>query len=164
MRALGIGVAAVAAAALLASGCGSTYGAAYQEETEKLEAQEAARQRAEEAAHAEAQKYAAVVYFATGSDAITTEGERELHWFVEKMQPYPQATFQVNGFADATGSEGANQRLSGMRAEAVAEALVNLGIDRSRIVTGSFASQYPAASNVTAKGRADNRRVEVTVR
>jgi outer membrane protein OmpA-like peptidoglycan-associated protein len=153
---------ALFAALLLAIGCASAYDETYAKETEMLEQQEQTRQAEEAAAHAEARKYAAVVYFDVNSAEI--KDPRELDWFVKQMQPYPHAIIQVQGFADSTGAESFNQQLSNQRAASVAQYLGSAGIDPSQIRTEGFASEYAARPNVTAQGRERNRRVEVTVR
>jgi len=149
---------------LLLSACPSAYQRTYQQETEQLEAQQRAADQQAAAEHAQAQKYAAVIYFAVGSSTVDADGERELRWFVQQMQPYPQAMIQVQGFTDSTGAEATNAGLSLGRAEAVSGYLTSQGIAASRIVTQGFGSDYAAASNATVKGRRNNRRVEVTVR
>jgi outer membrane protein OmpA-like peptidoglycan-associated protein len=155
---------ALFAALLFAIGCASAYDETYAKETEMLEQQQQARQAEEAAAHAEARKYAAVVYFDVNNAVIKDEGYRELDWFVQQMQLYPQAIIQVQGFADSTGTESLNQDLSDQRAASVARYLSAEGIDPSRIRTEGFASEFAARPNVTAEGRERNRRVEVTVR
>ena len=162
---------ALLAALLLAIGCASAYDETYAKETEMLEQQEQARQAEAEAAHAdaeaalaEARRYAAVVYFDVNNAVIKDEGYRELDWFVQQMQLYPQAIIQVQGFADSTGTESLNQDLSDQRAASVARYLSSEGIDPSRIRTEGFASDFAARPNVTVEGRQRNRRVEVTVR
>jgi len=155
---------ALFAALLFAIGCASAYDETYAQETQKLEQQEQAREAEEAAAHAEARKYAAVVYFDVNNAVIRDEGYRELDWFVQQMQLYPQAIIQVQGFADSTGTESLNQDLSDQRAASVARYLSTEGIDPSRIRTEGFASDFAARPNVTAEGRERNRRVEVTVR
>jgi len=152
------------ATALMLQGCPSAYQHAYEEETQRLETRQRISQEQETAAHAEAQKYAAVIYFAVGSATVDADGQRELKWFVKQMQPYPQAMIQVQGFADSTGQEAKNQDLSTQRAANVASFLSSQGIDAGRLSTQGFGEQYPAASNVSAKSRRNNRRVEVTVR
>jgi outer membrane protein OmpA-like peptidoglycan-associated protein len=159
-RAAAVGV----AAALMLQGCPSAYQQTYEQETQRLENRQRIADEQEQAAHAEAQKYAAVIYFTVGSAAIDQDGQRELTWFVQKMQSYPQAIIEVNGFADSTGGAAENQMLSAQRAANVASYLSSQGIDSSRIVAQGFGENYAAASNVTAKGRRNNRRVEVTVR
>lgn len=154
----------LALAALLALGCPSAYQRTYDRKLEQLETQDSARRAQEEAAHAEARRYAAVVYFAPGSATIDDAGAHELRWFVRQMQPYPQAVIEVRGFTDSTGSEATNQPLAGGRAAAVASYLTGQGIAAARIVSEGYGPEFPAGSNETAKGRRTNRRVEVTVR
>lgn len=146
----------------VAFGC-SAYQQTYDQETERLEAEDQARQAQERAAHAEASRYAAVVYFAVGSAVVDTEGARELEWFAQQMRPFPEAVIQVQGFTDATGPEASNLELSGERAASVATSLESLGFARERIATSGFAEAFPARSNATPEGRRSNRRVEVTV-
>ena len=55
-----------------------------------------------------------------------------LRWFVEQMQPYPEAIILVQGFADATGGDALNEDLSRDRAQAVAGYLALQGIDGER--------------------------------
>ena len=154
----------VGAVLLLTQACPSAYQRTYEAETQRLEAQQRAADAQAAAQHAEASKYAAVVYFAVGSAVVDADGQRELRWFVDKMQPYPQAVILVQGFADSTGQEAANKSLSEDRAQAVAAYLGAQGIAPARLVSQGFGTVSPAAANATAQGRRNNRRVEVTVR
>jgi outer membrane protein OmpA-like peptidoglycan-associated protein len=165
MRA-GRGVVVALLAALAAPGCESfsAYDETYAQESERLEGIQAAQDEAERARHEEARRYAAIVYFDVGSATISSEGLSELGWLVGQLKPYPQAILEVRGFADATGGDAVNQRLSDERAANVARHLESLGYDRERIVTSGYSSEIPAASDKTAAGRKSNRRVEVTVR
>ena len=155
---------AVVACALGAFACQTAYNNAYNKQYGELEQQQAEQRAMEESAHAEAQRYAAIVYFATGSAALDAAAQQQLRWFADKMGPYPQATFDVQGFADSTGSEVKNQVLSGERAQACATYLTSLGIAPARMQVNAFSTASPAASNASAAGRKDNRRVEITVR
>ncbi|MCE9842336.1 OmpA family protein [Vibrio alginolyticus] len=65
----------------------------------------------------------------------------------------------IDGHTDNVGSSLANLSVSRTRAEQVAEALVELGIDKSMIETRAHGSRYPIASNNSTKGQAKNRRV-----
>ncbi len=105
-----------------------------------------------------------MIYFAVGSAVVDQDGVRQLTWFVDKMQPYPQANFLVQGFADSTGGEASNQQLSVERAQAVAQALAGQGIAMSRMDVQGFGTTSAADTNATTAGRRNNRRVEVTVR
>ena len=152
------------AAAVALSGCPSAYQRTYDQEMVTLQQQAQAQDAQQAALHAEASKYAAVIYFAVGSAIIDEGGQRQITWFVGKMQPYPQANFLVQGFADSTGAEAANQDLSLARAQAVAAALTSQGILPSRMDVQGFGTTSAADTNATAEGRRNNRRVEVTVR
>jgi len=145
-------------------GCPSAYQRTYDQKMQQLEAQQQAQNQQQAAMHAEAKRYAAVIYFAVGSPMIDDEGQRELRWFVQQMQPYPQANFNVQGFTDSTGTEANNQALAEQRANNVAAYLNSQGIDMARMAVTGFGAEYAAESNVTATGRRNNRRVEVTVR
>ena len=92
--------AALGAATLLSQGCPSAYQRTYEKETQRLEAEQRAAEARAAAEHAQASRYAAVVYFDVGSTVIGDDGQRELRWFVERIQPYPQAVILVQGFAD----------------------------------------------------------------
>jgi OOP family OmpA-OmpF porin len=66
----------------------------------------------------------------------------------------------LEGHTDSSGSEKENLTLSEQRVKKVAQELVRLGVDESRIFTEWFGSKKPVASNNNAEGRAENRRVE----
>jgi outer membrane protein OmpA-like peptidoglycan-associated protein len=153
----------VTPALALSFGCASAYQRTYDKTYDELNAQADAKQQADAAAHAEAQKYASVVYFATGSAKIDEEGQREIAWFVDKMKPFPQAMLDVQGFADSTGDDARNASLSAERTQAVVNALVAGGIDPTNIRQAHYGANYQAATNVTPAGRRNNRRVEITV-
>jgi len=155
---------AACACLIVATGCHSAYQRTYEGETQRLEQQQREEEARAAAEHAEASRYAAVVYFDVGSAVVGPDGERELRWLVGKMQPYPQAVLLVQGFADITGSAPENEALSTARARAVGDVLTAQGIAASRLVIQGFGTQSPAAPNETVAGRRRNRRVEVTVR
>lgn len=72
-------------------------------------------------------------------------------------------TVQLEGHTDSTGPEAYNMGLSKRRAEAVKNHLVENGIDASRLTTKGFGEANPIASNDTAAGRAENRRVGFSI-
>ena len=75
----------------------------------------------------------------------------------------PDRKVIVEGYTDSKGSASYNQGLSERRANAVKNALVRAGVEPSRIVAQGYGKEYPVASNATNSGRAQNRRVEVTI-
>jgi OOP family OmpA-OmpF porin len=77
------------------------------------------------------------------------------------LKANPTLHVDVNGYTDSVGSDAYNRRLSERRASTVADALVEEGIDRSRLHVKGFGEADPVADNKTAEGRARNRRVEI---
>ncbi|AIR87888.1 OmpA family protein [Pseudomonas cremoricolorata] len=75
----------------------------------------------------------------------------------------PERKVIVEGYTDSVGSDSYNLSLSDRRAGAVSTALVRAGVDPSRIVSQGYGKQYPVADNSSNSGRAQNRRVEVTI-
>ena len=103
------------------------------------------------------------VQFATNSAEITGAGMQEMFALLRFLREYPSADAVIEGHTDNTGAEAYNQNLSERRAEAVVQALVNSGIDRDRLTARGYGESRPVASNDTAEGRAQNRRVTVVV-
>ncbi|MEO8404979.1 MAG: OmpA family protein [Chitinophagaceae bacterium] len=76
----------------------------------------------------------------------------------------PNSSFYIDGYTDNVGGVAYNKKLSQARAQAVANALVKNGIDRSRVIARGFGKDNPICDNKTADGRQCNRRVEVVIR
>ena len=71
---------------------------------------------------------------------------------------------EIEGHADALGSDSYNLRLSEARADSVRDYLVSAGIPGGRIIAvRGFGKDQPVASNQTASGRQQNRRVEIVI-
>ena len=156
-----MGLVLLAGSTMLACSIPSAYDQTYEREKNRLEGEYREQERTDREA---ARRYAAVVYFDVGSAVVDEEGLKELSWFVDQLRPYPKAILEVRGFADATGGDAVNQRISDERANNVARQLAILGMRKDQVITSGFASEIPAATNETTKGRKNNRRVEVTVR
>ncbi len=77
---------------------------------------------------------------------------------------YPSMSVSVVGHADAIGSDEYNRRLSERRAWSVGEALEQYGVSHGRISASGMGEMSPIATNATDWGRAQNRRVEISVR
>ena len=73
----------------------------------------------------------------------------------------PQVRVEVAGHTDSTGSRAVNERLSRERAEAVQTFLIENGVAADQMTVQGYASTQPVATNRTASGRAQNRRVEL---
>lgn len=75
----------------------------------------------------------------------------------------PDRKVIVEGYTDSVGSASYNQGLSERRAESVRRALLRAGVDPARVVAQGYGKEYPVADNSSNSGRAQNRRVEVTI-
>ena len=79
------------------------------------------------------------------------------------LAKYNDTTLRVTGHTDNTGSKAYNQTLSERRARAVADYLATQGVSSSRSFSEGRGFDQPIASNGTASGRAQNRRVELYI-
>lgn len=77
------------------------------------------------------------------------------------LKEYDKTIIQIDGHTDSTGSESYNQMLSERRASSVRDFLMNQGIEPRRTRATGYGPRYPIASNDTAAGREQNRRVEL---
>jgi len=101
--------------------------------------------------------------FATGSAAISGATAVEVDNLAAILKAYPDVKIAVNGYTDNTGNADSNMSLSQKRADAVKARLAAQGIAGARISTKGYGAADPVASNDTAEGRAQNRRIEATV-
>jgi outer membrane protein OmpA-like peptidoglycan-associated protein len=101
--------------------------------------------------------------FDTGSSTIYPGGRDRLMRVGQSLNRNPRTDIMVVGHTDDVGSDAMNQRLSEDRARAVANVLVNAGVDPARIRTRGDGESTPVATNASAEGRSRNRRVEVFV-
>src|SRR4029453_6938803 len=108
--------------------------------------------------------------FRSGSWEMSPQGKDLIAKLAPKLAPYQQNKLVVNGYTDnapispALKQEGvtSNEVLSQKRAEAVMQHLISQGVKPDMISARGFGEANPIAPNKTAKGRAQNRRVEVT--
>lgn len=104
------------------------------------------------------------ITFATDSDAIAGSFYAPLNNLANSFRQYNQNSIEIVGHTDNTGSHSYNMNLSQRRAQSVASYLIAQGVDGSRLSTRGAGPDQPIASNATPDGRAQNRRVEVTLR
>ncbi len=104
------------------------------------------------------------ITFATDSANISPQFYPVLDSVALVLKEFNDTSINVSGFTDSTGSDSYNQLLSERRANSVASYLVQRGVNHNRIQARGFGERYPVASNATAMGRAQNRRVEITIR
>ena len=79
------------------------------------------------------------------------------------LQQYNQTVIEVAGHTDSVGSDSYNQKLSEQRASSVARYLQSRGVANQRLQTYGYGESRPVDSNETESGRANNRRVEITL-
>ncbi|MDQ7263425.1 OmpA family protein [Paracoccus sp. PS-1] len=101
--------------------------------------------------------------FATDSAAVGAQGQNDLYTIARNLNQYPNSRIQVIGHTDSTGSAAYNQDLSERRARSVAGILTAGGVSQNRVTTAGRGATQPVASNDTAAGRAQNRRVEILI-
>ncbi len=94
---------------------------------------------------------------------LRPEAQAELVKLAEILQKYDDTNILVEGHTDATGTEQYNMDLSLRRSSSVATFLSFQGVDRDRLNAVGYGELQPIATNETATGRQQNRRVEVAI-
>ena len=100
------------------------------------------------------------VNFETASATLTTESFAILDEIIPGLRDNKDVELEIRGYTDSQGSAAYNQKLSEQRANSVMQYLINNGIEASRLRAVGYGEQDPIASNRTAAGRAQNRRIE----
>ena len=103
------------------------------------------------------------VTFDSNSANLKPAGANTLTGVAMVLKEYEKTAVNVVGYTDSTGSKDLNMRLSQQRADSVASALITQGVAANRIRTTGMGPANPIASNSTAEGKAQNRRVEITL-
>jgi outer membrane protein OmpA-like peptidoglycan-associated protein len=101
-------------------------------------------------------------HFAFNQARLTPEAQQKVRGVAQMLNRYPDRGIEVSGYTDSSENDGRN-RLSERRAEAVKQILVDSGVSASRMTTAGYGAANPVASNATAEGRAQNRRVEIVL-
>jgi OOP family OmpA-OmpF porin len=103
------------------------------------------------------------VLFETGKAELRPGALRNLYPLVTFLQKYPERRVLIEGHTDSVGSESSNLDLSQRRADAVRDFLLQNGVNAAQITTRGYGKASPVASNDTATGRQQNRRVELII-
>ncbi|MBM4117542.1 hypothetical protein FJ251_07305, partial [bacterium] len=101
------------------------------------------------------------VHFLTGSAELAPDSRVVLDTVARSLLAYPEVRIEIQGHTDSAGSAASNEALSLRRAEAVRDYLIGQGVAAARLRAVGYGERFPIASNSTAAGQAENRRVEV---
>ncbi|HVH88514.1 MAG TPA: OmpA family protein, partial [Terriglobales bacterium] len=103
------------------------------------------------------------VLFDTNKYTLKPGAREKLAKVAGILLAYPDLKVQVEGYTDSTGTPEYNQRLSEQRAMTVRDYLTAQGININNVTAQGFGQNDPVASNATAAGRQQNRRVQMVV-
>lgn len=99
--------------------------------------------------------------FDSGRFTLTDGADERISRIARFLHDHPEQQASIEGHTDSQGSDVANQRLSEQRAGAVRQALLRKGIASARLHSEGLGERAPVASNDSASGRQENRRVEI---
>ena len=103
------------------------------------------------------------VLFATDSDVLRPGAIEKLRPLAAYLRSNGGVRVAIDGFTDSRGSDAHNQDLSERRAASVRSAFDAMGVTRARFSVAGHGEANPVATNATAAGMRQNRRVEVTL-
>jgi outer membrane protein OmpA-like peptidoglycan-associated protein len=103
------------------------------------------------------------VLFDTASSNLKPGAREKLARVAGILASHPDLHLEIDGHTDSVGGEDYNQRLSERRAESVRAYLVEQKVPPAAVGTAGFGESRPVATNGTAAGRQQNRRVEIVV-
>jgi outer membrane protein OmpA-like peptidoglycan-associated protein len=107
-------------------------------------------------------KMTMVIKFKTGSATIMG-ASADIDRAAAILKDNPNVKVEIAGYTDSRGSSRKNLKLSQLRADATMAALVAAGVPAGQLTAKGYGAASPVASNKTAKGRAENRRIELHV-
>lgn len=103
------------------------------------------------------------ILFPTNGTTLSDASKDALKKFATTMADMPDTDLTIQGHTDNTGTRAVNDRISLQRAEAVSNYLKSCGMNADRFSVEGLAYDVPVATNDTAEGRAQNRRVEIYI-
>ncbi len=163
----GAGIGAAIGAAV-GAGAGALIGNKMDKQQKELQAQLADQAKVEEVKDQNGLQAIKVTFdggilFPTNGVTLSQHAQQDLSSFAKNIIQNPGTDVQVFGFTDNTGTYQVNERVATGRADAVMTYLVNSGVSPTRIRAQGVPMADYVASNDTAAGRAQNRRVEVYI-
>ena len=103
------------------------------------------------------------ILFAVDSTDLRGDLLQDIQALAQNLLAYPYTNVRVIGHTDNNGAASYNQSLSVARANSVGRVLVRNGVNPGRIIAIGRGEDEPVASNLTASGRTQNRRVEIVI-
>ncbi|MCC5916136.1 MAG: PD40 domain-containing protein [Cryomorphaceae bacterium] len=103
------------------------------------------------------------IFFAYDDYKLEENSFTELARVVHLLEKNPELRIEITGHTDNQGSDGYNEKLSANRAQSVRNFLVEKGISPGRVTAVGKGASEPMATNKTEEGRAQNRRIEMTI-
>ncbi len=154
--------------AAVGTGAGALIGKKMDKQQAELEAQLAEQAKVEEVTDQNGLQSIKVTFnggilFPTNGTTLSASAKSSLAGFATNLRENPDTNVQIFGFTDNTGSYAVNEKVASGRADAVMTYLVNAGVSPQRLSAEALPMQYYVASNETAEGRAQNRRVEIYI-
>lgn len=107
--------------------------------------------------------FAGDLLFDSGSSGLSPGAYSRLRTLADTLRSYPDTRVKVTGHSDAQGAEAFNLKLSEERADSVRRLLIAEGVEAHRVTSIGMGESLPVATNDTAAGRQQNRRVEITL-
>ncbi|MDC7994918.1 OmpA family protein [Altibacter sp. HG106] len=109
-------------------------------------------------------EYSRTILFDYDKATIRQESYSTLQNIADIMKEYPTTGFHIEGHTDSRGSDSYNLDLSKRRAASVMNYLTTIGIPGDRLTSEGYGEANPIATNNTAAGRQQNRRVEISLK
>lgn len=103
------------------------------------------------------------ILFDFNGTTLKSGGHKQIDRLAEVLQTAPDRKVIVEGHTDSVGSEDYNRNLSQQRADVVRQALIEQGVDRTRVSSTGMGEATPVATNASGAGRQQNRRVEIII-
>jgi outer membrane protein OmpA-like peptidoglycan-associated protein len=103
------------------------------------------------------------IFFETGSTNLKPTSFEDIDRVIDLMRFVPTLKIEIDGHTDSSGKDAFNLALSNSRARSVVEYIYGKGLGEDRVVYKGSGEANPIATNLTAEGRAKNRRVEFVI-
>lgn len=103
------------------------------------------------------------VLFDSGKARLKPGSRRQMQQLANALKNSGGRRVLIEGHTDSRGSDQMNQALSEARANAVRDAMIELGVDQGQVSTAGYGERFPIASNNTPAGRQLNRRVDIII-